>query len=80
MIIAALSPSQRRFSSPSAARQSSKAMSSKGRHSFSKRSAHTRRSHPRPGKRSSSSFPPTTIRPAGLGTPISDPSATFKSP
>ena len=63
MIIAALSPSQRRFSSPPAARRSSKAMSPQGRQSFSKRSAHTRRSHARPRKRSSSWFPPTESDP-----------------
>ena len=59
IIVAALSPSQRRFSSPPATRRSRKAMSSRGRHTLFTRRTRARSSHPRDQTSSSSSFPST---------------------
>ena len=80
MIITALPASHRRFSSPSSARRSRKPMSSRGRQSSSDRRACARPAHTPDQTPPLSSVPPATIRPAGLGTPISAPAATFKSP
>jgi hypothetical protein len=80
MIITALPTSQRRFSSPSSARRCRKPMFSRGRQSSSDRRARARPAHTRGQPRPPWSLPPATIRPVGLGIPISAPSATFKSP
>ncbi len=80
MIIAALSPSQRRFSSPPAARRSSKAMSSQGRQSFSDRRARARPAHTRDQTRLPSSVPPPRLRAASPRGDKREPSAILKSP
>jgi hypothetical protein len=72
-------PGSERWESPDSefAQSSSEPLKSLGRQSSSDRArpAHTR-GQPRPPW----SLPPATIRPVGLGIPISAPSATFKSP
>ena len=80
MTIAALSPSQRRFSSPPAARQSRKPISSQARQSFSKRSARARPAHLRNPIPPPSSPPSAKTRPPGPATPPGAPAPTFKSP
>ena len=80
MTVAALPASQRRFASPPAARRSRKAMSSRPPQTLSRRRAHTRRSHPRPRKSSSSSLPTTNTGRPRPRSPTSAPSATPKSP
>ena len=57
-----------------------RALSSQRPQTVSKRRAHTRRSHARPRKSSSSSFPPRTMRPTGPRCLTTAPSATPKSP
>ena len=79
MTIAAHPASQRRFSSPPAARQSRNTMSSRPPQTLSSR-AHIRHPHPRPRKSPSCRLPaitPAAFRPR---RPTGDLSAILKSP
>ena len=78
--IAVFAATQCRSRSPPAASLSRNATSSQGIQSCSRRHARARRWHARPRKRSSSSFPPRTIRDAGLRSLTSASSETPKSP
>ena len=80
MIVAAFPASQRRFSSPSAARRTRKATSPRGRPALSKRRAPARPGHPRDRTNSPSSFPPRTMRATGSRRDTPEPSAILKSP
>jgi len=75
MIITALPASQRGFSSPPAARRSSKPMSSRGRQSSSDRRARARPAHTRDQTRLPSSVPPPRLRAASPRGDKRDPSA-----
>jgi hypothetical protein len=78
--VAALRTSQRRCSSPSAARRSRKAPPSQGPHILSQRRARARPVHPRDRTSSPSSFPPRTMRATGPRRDTPEPSAILKSP
>jgi hypothetical protein len=80
MIVSAPSTSQRRFSSPSAAPRSRKALRSQGPHILSKRHTRARPAHPRDRISSPSLFPPRSMRATGPRRDAPQPSAILKSP
>ena len=80
MTIAELPTAQRRSPSRPTARRSRKAMSSQRPQTLSRPHAHTRSSHPRHRKSSSSSLPPRTMRATRPRSHTCDPSAISKSP